>query len=255
MGFLFAIFGDPERIKQKAIVDYSSDDCSEEQIQNSSYLITSRSWLDYSSNEFCTKYITSEKSFNKAQSLRNNYQDNISATSEEFWGHLYNDLYNTNKNAISGLIDSLYNIRVKRQLDDVDFANMIVTFVQDIPYTYILDAQRCEDQDDTYGGCLEDVKFGILSPIEFLHTLKGDCDTRTVLLYTILKELGFEPKIAISEAYEHSVLLLNIPSGGNDYIYDKSRKFYFWETTAPGWPSGVLPPDMRDIGKWFIALN
>jgi len=236
-------------------VDYKYEECSEEQTKSSSILITSRSWQDFSYNQYCTNYITSEQSFDKMESLRNNYEDTYSQTSEEFWGRLYNELYQQNKNHLTGLLDSLDAIKTLHKFNNSDFANMIVTFVQDIPYAYILDQADCDEQESVYGGCLENIKYGILSPIEFLHTLKGDCDTRTVLLYTILKELGYEPKIAVSNAYEHSVLLLNIPSSGNDYVYDKSRKFYFWETTAPGWQAGILPPDMRDIGKWNVVLN
>lgn len=254
---MVAIFVDPnkERTDDTIDYDYTSDNCYEGQAENDQYRLTSRSWRDFEYRDYCIRYTSTKDDYNVARSKRNKYQDYYSSTSEEFWGGLYKNLYDENKDKIKGLLDSLWFIKESNQLNKIEFANSIVTFVQDIPYSYILDEANCEDQEGEFEGCLEDEKYGILSPIEFLHTLYGDCDTRTVLLYTIFKELGYEPKIAISNAYAHSVLLLNVASSGNDYVYDQGRKFYFWETTAPNWPSGVLPPDMADIGNWDVALN
>lgn len=89
--------------------------------------------------------------------------------------------------------------------------------------------------------------------MEFLHTLKGDCDTRTVLLYGLLKGLGYSPKIANSEFYLHSMLLLDIPSRG-EYLVENGKRYYFWETTAAGWQSGQLPPRFSQKKHWEIVL-
>jgi len=218
-------------------------------------VLTARSWKDYIFNEYCTSYICANYDYDGAKDAREQYTDYDSQTSDEFWGKLYYSLYEQNKERIGSLLDSLWTLKEVNDLDQFEFANAVVTFVQDIPYAYILDKERCEDQEEIYGNCVTDIKYGILSPVEFLYTLNGDCDTRTVLLYTIFRELGYEPKIANSDAYAHSILLLNVASGGNDYIYDRGRKFFFWETTAANWPSGTLPPDTRDLDKWTVVLN
>jgi hypothetical protein len=167
---------------------------------------------------------------------------------------LYYDLYQHDKDKLSKLIDTLEQIQVASQLDRTDFANVVVSFVQDIPYSYVLDDEKCEQQEVLYENCIENELFGILSPVEFLHTLSGDCDTRTVLLYTLFKNFNYNPKIAISQAYAHSVLLLDIAASG-DHIIHKGQKYFFWETTSTGWEAGILPPDANNVNNWSIALH
>ena len=127
---------------------------------------------------------------------------------------------------------------------------MIVAFVQDIPYQYVL-SDGCQNK---VGECNPYVSWGIYSPVEFMHHLKGDCDTRTVLLYTLLKNFGFDPLIINSKEYRHSMLALDLPSAGDDFLY-KGRRYAYWETTNIGWMPGMLPPEMNNEAYWAVALD
>ena len=98
------------------------------------------------------------------------------------------------------------------------------------------------------------IKNGVATPLEFFYNKKGDCDTRTVLIYTILKRFGYDVVILNSNLYQHSVIAVNLPSYG-DYKSINGKKYYFWETTSQGWELGVLPPDNWDISKWYLALK
>ena len=129
---------------------------------------------------------------------------------------------------------------------------MIVTFVQDIPYSYVLNID-CDDYQTGDKPCIGNVALGLLSPYEFIHSLYGDCDTRAVLIYTILEELGFDPMIVVSDEYAHAMLALNIPASGDHLTY-RGNNYYFWETTAKGWPIGMLPPTTNNVNYWKIAL-
>jgi hypothetical protein len=40
-------------------------------------------------------------------------------------------------------------------------------------------------------------RFGINTPVEFIATLQGDCDTRTLLLYTILAHYGYDVALMV----------------------------------------------------------
>lgn len=138
-------------------------------------------------------------------------------------------------------------------LDRSKLAELVVTFVQDIPYSYVLPGD-CESYKTNGKPCVGDVTLGIYSPYEFIHTLNGDCDTRSVLIYAILQELAFDPMILISDEYAHAMIALNIPTSG-DYILSGGEKYYFWETTAKGWPVGMLPPTTGNKDYWKIALH
>jgi hypothetical protein len=137
-----------------------------------------------------------------------------------------------------------------RELDRDAFARMIVAFVQDIPYQYVL-SDNCEGR---AGECNPFVSWGIYAPVEFMYHLKGDCDTRTVLLYTLLRNFGFEPLIINSKEYKHSMLALNLPSAGDDFVY-KGRRYAYWETTNTGWLPGMLPPEMNNKDYWTVVLD
>ena len=150
---------------------------------------------------------------------------------------------------IQFLADSLYDEAIENNLGEYEFASMVVSFIQDIPYSYIKPAE-CPD---TNKPCSGNVRFGIYSPYEFMHTLSGDCDTRAVLLFTMFDYLGYNPMIVISENYLHAMLALNIQASG-DYITYNQKKYYFWETTGKDWDIGILPPSYSNVAYWKVAL-
>ncbi|HWK02586.1 MAG TPA: hypothetical protein VNS58_03095 [Puia sp.] len=97
------------------------------------------------------------------------------------------------------------------QLDPVAFAKVVVSFVQDIPYVLILDRDCNPDlYSDPFtqrylrtsdASCSSFQRFGINTPVEFMGTLKGDCDSRTLLLFTLLDHYGYDVAILSSEVY------------------------------------------------------
>jgi hypothetical protein len=173
-------------------------------------------------------------------------------TEKTFWRNLYYNLYDHDKGNLAPLQDSIIAFANKNGLQKADLIYTIVSMVQDIQYNYILQDDSCAVHQDF--PCLGMESYGILPPVSFMYTLSGDCDTRTVLLFTILKNLGYDPIIVNSAQYGHSMLAVDIPSEG-DYFIHKGRKFYFWETTATGWGPGMLPPEMNNIDYWTIILD
>ena len=233
--------------------DYSSSLCLEEQLAMNDGLQTSRSWRDYAYKDFCTSYYSEEKSYLQSVDLRSQMYANPLLTENKYWYSVYNNLFLNDFDKLKPLADSLLEIAEANDLDRNEFANMVVTFVQDIPYSFILNEGDCSDEDPGFD-CVNKQRFGLLGPVEFLHTLKGDCDTRTVLLYTLLKHFNYSPIIVNSWKYLHSMLLLDIATSGS-YLEHKGQYFYFWETTAQGWQAGDIPPDMTDLTSWQIILD
>jgi hypothetical protein len=211
-----------------------------------------RSWLEYTKNDvFCTQYQFLSTAVTDSYTYRNDLDMQRDFTDEDFWKHLYSSLYEYDKDKLNHLQDSLRTIGDSRQLDHGEFARFVVAFVQDIPYNYII-PDDCTNHTDH--PCLPNVRFGILSPVEFLYSLQGDCDTRTVLLYTLLRNFGYNPIIINSKEYRHSMLALDIPASGDDFIY-KGRIYSYWETTNIGWLPGMLPPSMNNKDYWTVALD
>jgi hypothetical protein len=86
-----------------------------------------------------------------------------------------------------------------------------------------------------------------------MATLKGDCDTRTLLLFTLLTHYGYDVAILSSEVYAHSLLGICLPLGGRVFPY-RGRQYVLWETTAPGVRPGLIPAEVNDLRHWRISL-
>lgn len=229
--------------------------CEEYEVQDSVHALRThyRSWVEYTYQEgYCTQYTLPDSSHDESFHYRDSMWVNDEATDDEFWRAVYRALYEHDKDQLALLQDSLLAIKEQKQLDKEAFAKLVVAFVQDIPYNYIV-PQACEG-DLSAGPCVPNVRFGLLSPIEFLFRLQGDCDTRTVLLYTLLRNLGYQPLILNSQQYLHSMLALDIASSGDAFIY-KGKKYSYWETTNIGWLPGMLPPEMSNKSYWHVILD
>jgi len=211
-----------------------------------------RSWVEYTYNDgYCTEYQFTSASSISSSTFRNSIVLNDASSEGDFWSKVYFTLYQHDRGQLSHLQDSLQHLGELYQLDRGSFARFVVSFVQDIPYNYIVPGDCAQY---TTHPCVPNVQFGILSPVEFLYSLQGDCDTRTVLLYTLLRNFGYDPLIINSREYRHSMLALDVPASGESFIY-KGRTYSYWETTNVGWLPGMLPPDMNNKDYWTVALD
>ncbi len=209
-----------------------------------------RSWNKYTLDSvYCLSYTLSSRAAGASKEFRNRIHSGA-RTYEDYWRDVYYQLYRFDRKGITFLQDSLQKLAVQNQLTRNEFARLIVSFVQDIPYSYV-ETGPCDHTDHP---CLGNEKFGILSPVEFLYTLTGDCDTRSVLLYTVLKHFGYNSLIMVSSEYRHAMIAIDLPASG-DHIMYKGKKFYFWETTNTGWNPGMLPPDTNNVAYWKITLD
>jgi len=183
------------------------------------------------------------------------------------------------------LSDELSKIAEADQLDQEETASLVITMVQNIPYTLVhpYTHEKMEEIDSKsgtgfikqyhseeshlplnqspYGGCADDVgPAGIYSPVEFLSGFRGDCDTRTVTIHTLLKNMGI-PSI-VTNGPGHSMLALPFkPSNpAAPSLLHNGVKYYFLETTVfynnqqgTGPRLGDVPKNF-DASQWFPVL-
>tara|TARA_R110000737_G_scaffold336727_1_gene356398 strand:+ start:9539 stop:11410 length:1872 start_codon:yes stop_codon:yes gene_type:complete len=179
--------------------------------------------------------------------------------------NIYSSVYEADKNYLDGLYQMLDSIKEKNQQSSIEFANTVVSMVQSIEYVLVLD-KSCSDPYnrrnpiirellDSGIKCVGPSPFGLKTPTEFLATTHGDCDTRTLLLYTIFKHYKFDVAIINSEFYGHSMLGLNIGEARGMYKSYNGKKYYFWETTQIGPRLGELQREVGNVNYWKITLN
>lgn len=221
-----------------------------------------RSWRDYDNNLYEGSYFVKYTAYQNAKLYKNNLQ--IIGNNQAEYDKILFSLKENDKENINDLYRLFDTIKNEKKLDSIAFAKMLVSFVQDIPYALVL-PENCDPNlySDNFikqylhsnnAKCDGFEKFGINTPVEFLATLNGDCDTRTLLLYTILAHYNYDVALLSSELYSHSIIGINLPLEGKSYDYN-NQKYILWETTSPNIKPGILPSEISNTNNWRISLK
>ncbi|MCP9748415.1 hypothetical protein [Lacihabitans sp. CS3-21] len=231
-------------------------------VENDTLIKHFRVWNDYDGNKYEGYIWTKKSDYSKAKHFKNSL--NLEQTTLRAYDKIIYSLKENNKQYLNGVYQLFDGIIEKDQLSNVKFAELLVSFVQDIPYSVIV-PDDCNPNlyDDKFireylssenASCNGFQKFGINSPVEFMSNLYGDCDTRTLLLYTMLAHYGYDVALFSSEYYSHSIIGVNLPIRGIAYTYENQR-YVLWETTAPNIKAGVLPKEISNLKYWRISLK
>ncbi len=217
-----------------------------------------RDWRDYQNREYADRLEVWESEVQKAVRHQQNFRTpSRSLSSQRYWQQIYQNLSDYDGNFLVRVLSTFHTLGETKKMDRDQLAKAIVACVQDIPYTYIYrrDCEEAYQKKPSLRGtpCKGNVDYGLQSPSTFIGDLKGDCDTRTVFLFTILNKLGYKVAILNSDVYAHSMLGLEMNAVGKYKAY-RGRNYYFWETTATGWKPGVIPPKMGTPKDWYVVL-
>lgn len=156
---------------------------------------------------------------------------------EDFWAQVYNIIITNNEDRISNIAFAFIWFQEKNKLSDSEILNIIIDFVQQIPYE------------------IPENNYGLYTPIEILYKNAGDCDSKSVFAALILRELGFDTVLFYSKEYKHVMLGINVPSTGK-YKELNGKHYYFTEMTSRGWQIGDISPDCADLKYWnIVSLN
>jgi len=181
----------------------------------------------------------------------------------------------------------LKKIGIDNGYDFRRLADVIVSMIQNIPYTlihqlshhdilklaekehidflisYHNDPNNSPFSRKWYGGCRDSVEpAGVYSPAEFISTMQGDCDTRTLFLYALMKKIGYD--VVIINGPGHSMLGSNLrpENPAAPFIECNGLRYYFWETTFFYYQNNKSGPRLGDIlvdnfntSEWKIMLK
>jgi hypothetical protein len=261
---IISVFFNP--IQRTIIKKYATN--SNEEIQNTttdpitgdSIISHYRVWQDYNSKEYSGNIKVKVSDFRNMANYRNNIS--VSPQDPNQYNEIVSKIYDFNKNKLGLLYVMFDSLKIKHNLSKIKFAEVITSCIQDIPYTLILDndcnANRYNDKFiseylGSGGKCEGFVKFGLLSPTEFTGSLIGDCDTRTLLLFTVLNHYNYDVVMLGSELYRHSIIGINLPYNGISKVIN-GKRYVIWETTSQGILPGVLPRELSDMRFWNVTL-
>tara|TARA_R110002050_G_scaffold204522_4_gene340203 strand:- start:138208 stop:139962 length:1755 start_codon:yes stop_codon:yes gene_type:complete len=218
-------------------------------------------WKDYDSIPYEIDLVINSDLVKNATNFKNS-QPNIS--SEASYTSLLSNLYNkAKKDDYVRVLQKLDSIRFANNITNTHFAEVMVSMVQTIPY-YVVVEKSCNPfsyQDPMIRDllmkkpCEPNIRHGIKAPAEFLMNLKGDCDTRTLFLYGLLKSRGYDVVIFGSQKYKHSVLGIVLSSDTPHFKIINNKKYYLWEATGKNYTPGKLPAQISDLNYWELNLN
>lgn len=219
-----------------------------------------RIWEDYSNNLYVADLKMRISDYKDANQLRNNLSIPLNSTSQ--YNKIVSTIYDYDVHKLYLVYSTLDNLKAEKKLNKIEFAEVVVSLIQDIPYSLILgDACNANIYNDTFikeylaenGDCQGFTKYGLLTPVEFISTLKGDCDTRTLLLFTIFNHYNYDVVMLSSELYKHSIIGINLPFKGISKSIN-GIKYVVWETTTQGIPPGIISREISDMRFWNVSL-
>jgi hypothetical protein len=244
--------------QQQAKKDRPDNNSQEEE---DSLIIHTLSWQDYSENIYSGDFIINKYDYAASQQNRKNLNPGGNSA-QNYWNSIYSSLAINDYQKLDHVYAMLDSIKSNSNLSARNFADVVVSCIQQIPYVLVLDNQ-CDpnmyqqafikDYLTRGQSCECCTKFGLYSPAEFCGNLKGDCDTRTLLLFTMLSRFGYDVVILNSDVLNHSIIGLNIPSSGV-FKYFNNKKYYVWETTVQGLELGQVPPALSNMRLWNVIL-
>ena len=250
-----------EHLKVDEIPKNSDQDIKSEEKPDDILRSHERNWRDLKFKPYAAKLEVWASDYQSSKENREKIKVRKARTSQEYWRQIYQNLIKNDMLHLDKVLETFIAIGKSKNLNQMEFARMVVSCVQDIPYVLIY-TESCQDlakeSPDLQAlaekhSCKGPVKYGLQSPTEFMYNLEGDCDTRTVFLFTVLSRLGYKVCILNSDVYGHSMFGISIPAKG-DYKDFRGNHYYFWETTAKGWDVGVLPPEMGQVQHWDVIL-
>ena len=220
-----------------------------------------RVWQDNFGNDYQASLAVREADYYNLRGLIDDYQPDDQS---DFWGGLYDYVETNDRPALDLVMGAFEEIHQSQSLNQMQFAEMVVSCIQDIPYSYVFQDECLEPEfyEDSIRRtlekcpecCIGDVMFGIQNPVSFMQNLKGDCDTRTVIIYSVLREFGYDVAILNSDFYLHSIVGINLPASGTYKLY-QGKKYLLWETTAKYYKAGTLPYNFDDVVHWDVVLT
>ncbi|MEG6615612.1 hypothetical protein V6C27_04120 [Peptococcaceae bacterium 1198_IL3148] len=191
--------------------------------------------------------------------IQRTYQWNYAARQWTWTINIHEDHYNYFKNLKRPMTDD-YSIYVTNEFDDAyieslvskfksdtkkygfterETVDFIVAFVQSLKYVL----------DDVSTGYDEYPKY----PLETLVDQQGDCEDTSILLASLLREMGYGV-VLIMFPDHMGVGVKGSPDMPGHYFEYEGSRYYYVETTGSGWGIGNLPDEYRGQKAKILPL-
>jgi hypothetical protein len=146
------------------------------------------------------------------------------------WNRYYNIIYRDNYSRVNeqmSVVLKTLNLDKKNKKETV---KRLVYWIQNFKFT-------------------RDAVSDITSPLECFYSFKGDCDSRVLLLLTILHQMDIDAIMLVSIKYQHAIIGINIEGNGTKISFN--NKSYLIVNLNIVMDMGVYPDKMNDPSEWI----
>lgn len=188
-------------------------------------------------------YSLSEVFYKSIYDFYNQSPKNFSYTGELpiDWKEKYFQMFTSSleeKDFIINLVARFRELGTKNNLNDDQLVELIMSFVQAIPY----DKEKAKL-------ILADAEGDFVNyPYETLYTQKGVCSDKSFLAYALLREMGYGVALFTYEEENHMAVGIQCPREYSNY----DSGYCYAETTAPGNKIGIIP-DLSSLDNEAVA--
>jgi len=142
---------------------------------------------------------------------------------------------------LAALVKRLKEVAEEENITGDEVVEFVIAFVQGFPYVSD-SASTPYDEYTRY-------------PIETLLEREGDCEDTALLTAVLLKELGYGSALILMPQEGHAAVGVLGGDGVYGAYYEVNGKKYFYvETTAKGWPIGVVPDHIVGAKALVVPL-
>jgi len=172
---------------------------------------------------------------------------------------VYGELLQNNQKALAPFLKSLKDSLKFKKCTQTDVSRIVVQLVQNIPYRFIHynSCQYWINQDDHIAPCESNAKpLGVIGPYEVCVNAYGDCDSKALLAYQMLKWFNIPVNIWWSEVYHHAIIgiaYIDVQDLSAKYKIVNGKYYYTADLTTYE-PIGKLKPIHSNLDNWKIIL-
>lgn len=147
--------------------------------------------------------------------------------------------YPLDDNYLLGIVERLRAFSNIGGFTEIQRVNLVVSFVQNIPYTNDL-ITTGYDEYSRY-------------PLETLIDGGGDCEDTSILASSLLKLMGFDT--VLLSYPNHMAVGISITNISGTYYASDGKHYYYVETTGKNWKIGEIPPEYKDLSVTILSLE
>ncbi len=145
---------------------------------------------------------------------------------------VYQALEHAGRPGVRAIAERFLAFAKARRMTSPQLALLIITYVQSLRY------ERPRSQ-----------PFDVLPPALVAYERWGDCDSKSLLAYMLLRAVGTDCILLRAPSLAHVALGVRYPASGFT-VSHRGRPYLYVEMTYPNWPVGVAPPDYNRPGAW-----